>query len=119
MCFEKSQFVTQSPQFKPSKSNTSSWVLNFPACQVEDQVHQEVAECLSIGLSVFYSQAVDRVSVLADLVEGCLKSRPNINPLRLLLASRYFAALTKPGNLIGLAPALIEIFKEGKFVSFF
>ncbi|ETO32281.1 vcbs repeat containing protein, partial [Reticulomyxa filosa] len=78
---------------------------------LEDEVHTEVAECLSIGLSVFYMDPIDRVGILFDHVEGCTTSP---NPLRLLLASRYFDSLTKPHNLIGLVPALITIYKKGK-----
>jgi hypothetical protein len=56
---------------------------------------------------------IDRVGILFDHVEGCLNTT-SPNPLRLLLASRYFDSLTKPHNLIGLVPALITIYKKGK-----
>ncbi|ETO25164.1 hypothetical protein RFI_11981 [Reticulomyxa filosa] len=61
---------------------------------LEDEVHTEVAECLSIGLSVFYMDPIDRVGILFDHVEGCLNAT-SANPLRLLLASRYFDSLTR------------------------
>ena len=80
--------------------------------QVEDIVHEETAECLSTGLTVFYPKAIDRVTVLAKLVKRCLTLKKNVHPLRLMLASQYFATLTKPEKLIGLAPALVELFKE-------
>ena len=78
---------------------------------LEDEIHSISAECLSIGLSVFYMDPKDRVSILCDHVNGCL-STEKPNPLRLLLASRYFASLTQPHNLIALVPALIKVFKK-------
>eukprot|EP01084_Bolivina_argentea_P071946 130688_1 len=70
---------------------------------IENDIHSDCSECLSIGLSVFFQDPSDRVSILIQHVENLLVEA---NPLRLLLASRYFNSLTKPHNLIALVPAL-------------
>ena len=49
--------------------------------------------------------------MVVNHANGCL-STEKPNPLRLLLASRYFASLTQPHNLIALVPALITVFKK-------
>ena len=79
--------------------------------RIEDLIHSEVAECLSIGLSVFYQDPIARIAILTDHVKACLSTK-SPNQLRLLLASRYFNSLSAPHNLIGLVPALINLFKK-------
>ena len=70
---------------------------------IENDIHSDCSECLSSGLSVFFTDPSDRVNILIEHVENLLIEA---NPLRLLLASRYFNSLTKPHNLIALVPAL-------------
>ena len=70
---------------------------------IENDIHSDSSECLSMGLSVFFQDPTDRVNILVEHVENLLIES---NPLRLLLASRYFNSLTKPHNLIALVPAL-------------
>ena len=73
--------------------------------RIERDVHSDCAECLSIGLSVFFPDPWDRVNILIEHVEELLIES---NPLRLLLASRYFNALTEPHNLIALLPGKLR-----------
>lgn len=49
-------------------------------------------------MSTFYGLAPDRLKILSDLVQEVLSLKSNVNPLRMLLMTRYFASQSKAGK---------------------